>query len=213
MKSQLLFPALLLAWACAGITGCDSDSSSSRITVTPASATISEGQSIEFVASGGYEYTWSLTEYSSGAEPYGRLSSKTGSRVTYTSLRNGSGAAEVRVLTVTSTIEGADATNSSPGEWTTEAYITHVADGNDVDDDPLKVSPDSAVMSTNGVIEFTASGGTGSYSWQLDPDSHGRLSSLTGNQVTYTATNVTPTDSTVITVFSGAETDNAIVTY
>lgn len=214
MKSQHLFLVLLLTWICAAFTGCDDDSASSRITVTPASATIEKGQSIEFEASGGYQYTWSLDEDTAGAEPYARLSSRKGSRITYTSLRDGAGADEVRVLTVTSTIEEADATNSSPDEWTTEVYITHVSDGGDDDDtEALSLSPTSVTMATNDLQIFSASGGTGSYTWDIDPDNHGSLSSSSGNEVIFTASNVTTDSVTVVTVTSGDETANAIIRY
>ena len=126
MKNLRTLIAISLSAACALLIGCDSDSATSKVSISPSSVTVEKGNSIEFTASGGYEYTWSLAEDSAGASAYGILSNRTGQKTTYTSLRNASSDPVVRVLTVTSTIEGSDNTNSSPDEWTTQAYITHM---------------------------------------------------------------------------------------
>ena len=105
-----------------GVTGCETQSASTRVTVEPSAATISKGQSITFTASGGYDYEWTLSNHS-----YGTLSTTSGDTVTYTSIYDpGDSNTVVQVLTVNSFIEDSSTSNSSPEEWTTEVFITHI---------------------------------------------------------------------------------------
>ena len=114
----LVAVVLGLVWA-----GCESDSATTRIAIAPPSATISVGQSITFTASGGYDYAWSLSD-----STLGTLSTTTGDATTYTSIHDpGPSNSVVQVLTVTSSIPGSSTSNSTPNEWTAEAYITSVA--------------------------------------------------------------------------------------
>jgi len=110
--------------------GCETDSALSSVYITPSSATIRTGQSRVFTASGGYSYVWNLEE-DDGGDVWATLSTRRGPRTTYTSIRDSGSNATVRVLTVTSTVEGAAAGSSSTnGTVTTQtsvgrAYITH----------------------------------------------------------------------------------------
>ena len=214
MKIQRAFLAIFTVAACTIYSGCDSDSASSPVTITPASAIVSKGQSVQFTAAGGYEYTWSIEEDSAGSEPYGTLSTRHGSTTTYTSLRDADSAAVVRILTVTSTIEDAGQTNSLPEVWTAEAYITHSAasDASDDDDDPLSLSPTSATLSEGESQEFRATDGAGTYSWSISPSTYGELSANSGSDVVYRSTsNINA--SVTVTVFSGSESRVATVTH
>jgi len=121
MKNKYL-AASLAAMACLVLAGCEADSVSSRISVTPSSATIRKGQSLTFHAEGGYDYQWSLSDHSLGV-----LSAATGDSVTYTSIYEpAEGSTAVQVLTCSSFVEGQAGSNDAPSEWTAEVYITHV---------------------------------------------------------------------------------------
>lgn len=81
-----------------------SSSHSQRLSVSPATATVKNGSSLTFVASGGSDYRWSLEDGS-----IGRLSSSSGSSVRYTATTD-SGS---QILTVTATVQGQTATASA----------------------------------------------------------------------------------------------------
>ena len=113
----------VLAVVAAVFTACETEPASTRVEVTPSSATIREGQSIEFTAHRGYEYTWDLEN-----EGWGVLSTRTGSRTVYTSYYTPASNTTdaVQLLTVTSTLPGGAGTNDPPEHWTAEAYIRHL---------------------------------------------------------------------------------------
>lgn len=100
------------------ITGCDingSDSADSPITVSPSSVTLTKGQSQEFTASGGYEYTWSMSQ--SG----GKLNTTKGPSVVFTLLST-NGTMPIKVIaksTISGTSSGTPSTTNSTG---TTAY-------------------------------------------------------------------------------------------
>ena len=102
----------------AGLTGCETRSADERPLITPSAVTIHVGESVEFVASEGYEYAWALKN-----ENWGTLSTRRGSRVVYTSLyQPPTNATDItQILTVQSVIGGGGGTN-----LTGEAYITHL---------------------------------------------------------------------------------------
>ncbi|MCK5850022.1 MAG: hypothetical protein KAH23_03835 [Kiritimatiellae bacterium] len=126
-NSQIIFFAVGLAvFACLAFTGCETESADSKITITPESATIQKGESIEFTASGGVKYTWSLEDDNQGTATYGHLSTRTGNKTVYTSIVNPDSDTVVRILTVKSTIEGMGETNSTSQGRTGQAYITHL---------------------------------------------------------------------------------------
>lgn len=109
--SKLSVIALLsfLALAVVFMNGCEVDSASETIYITPDVVTVKKGQSVQFTASGGYEYTWKLEGSSSNsATVLGILSSTRGSTVTYTSLYTptSSNVTEKETLTVSSMISG-----------------------------------------------------------------------------------------------------------
>jgi len=112
------------------ISGCEVDSATETITITPSSVTVWKGDTVQFTASGGYEYQWELTTSDGASSIYGTLSSTRGQSVTYTCLYS-PGASNVvnEVLTVTSVIpggtSGTNATSST--QASAEAIITHVS--------------------------------------------------------------------------------------
>ena len=154
-----------------------------------------QGQAVEFTATGGFEYDWSLSQ---GA--WGYLSTLTGSRTVYTSIynpgTNTTGQTEVQVLTVVSTIQGTSSGNNAASnatyEVTAEAHITHLGTGSPpAEEDPtpanLVVTPSEISIAVNGTQTFSASGGDGSYTWSLQQESWGTLSTRVGDKTTYTS--------------------------
>ena len=111
----------LLATACI-LAGCEASSANSPITVTPQSVVLYYGQSQQFIATGGYDYTWTLSDNSSGT-----LNPRTGPSVIYT-YTSSSTSGQVQTITVTSTIQGSagSATNSASYTVSTSAYITQM---------------------------------------------------------------------------------------
>ena len=168
-------------------TGCETESvSNNDLTITPSSIGLRNGDTAVFTASGGFDYSWSLQNPS-----WGTLSALTGPTTTYTDRyvpgSNGNASA-VQVLTVTSSIQGANSSgtggSSSSNDTTTAtnadvigtatAQIEHMptssATGTNVTQITISSST-SAPLTIGSTASLTASGGNGSYSWSLDPSS------------------------------------------
>jgi hypothetical protein len=114
----LLLPLLFMQ------TGCETESAAvNNVRISPESINISKGESIEFTAVGGYVYTWSLEDNDAS---WGRISTRDGETTVYTSLKDATTNTVVRVLTVSSVIEGSGtASNDTAAVQTGEAYISH----------------------------------------------------------------------------------------
>jgi hypothetical protein len=134
MKKILLSTGCLaLAAVVAALTGCNTESADSPISVSPNSVQLRNGRTAPFTASGGYDYTWNLDR-----NDLGWLNQRTGPTVVYTAysdaVNTNAGTATV-VLTVTSTVQGAAPgggnntnanANANNALGTAEAYIQHV---------------------------------------------------------------------------------------
>ena len=105
------------------LNGCETTPASETPVITPSTAVVKFGDPVEFNASGGFEYTWSLQD-----ETLGRLDTLNGSRVVYRSMHEpGSSNSALQILTVSSTISGVGrTTNSASVVKTAEAHITHI---------------------------------------------------------------------------------------
>jgi hypothetical protein len=105
------------------LNGCETTPASEKPVITPSTAVVKFGSSVEFNVSGGFEYTWSLQN-----ETLGRLDTLNGSRVVYRSMHDPVGSnSALQILTVSSTLSGASrTTNSVSIEKTAEAHITHI---------------------------------------------------------------------------------------
>lgn len=116
---------LMIVFLC----GCEVDSAARRIEVRPDSATIRYGESITLTAYNGYIYDWSLQNTS-----WGRLNTRQGMMVTYTSFYDPPSPV-VQVITVTSTFsDNTDSgSGSNPVSHTAEAYITHIPATSDLE--------------------------------------------------------------------------------
>ena len=76
----------------------------------------------------------------------------------------------------------------------------------------LSIDPTRAALNSNDVTQvFTASGGTGTYTWTLSSTNYGSLSS-SGNQATFTASGVAGSVTVTITDSSG-DSASATITY
>ena len=203
MKTQIavLEVGLLLLAGLAG-SGCNDMSvepANQNPEVTPSSAQISKGQSIEFTASKGYEFQWRLEH-----EDWGILSARTGDKTVYTSTHDpAAGAVDSQVLTVDSTITGTSGPSGSNGQsyvTSTDVFISHMG---------LSISPSSVTqLGVGQSIVFTASGGT-QYTWGLLHPDWGVLSTASGQTTTYTSTFSAGTNVTVTQVLTVHSFDSA----
>jgi hypothetical protein len=189
-------------------TGCETQSAEGNsVHIEPQVASLYEGQYQDFTASGGFSYTWSLSD-----ESLGYLSSKTGPSVRYFSRvdpADNSGAT-VQRLTVTSELgsysdTGGGTNTSSDGLIdTAEAVIEHLSSNDGTPTEvtttdtsttsttttilpvaSVTISPPSANVPQNGSQNFTASGASDtSYEWTLAP-TDGSLSSSSGQNISY----------------------------
>ena len=160
--------------------GCETESASeNNVRITPAAAIVLIGQAIELIASGGFEYDWTLEN-----EEWGTLSARTGNRVIYTS--NFDPGAETytssQVVTVTSTL-GTETSGSNTLGYaqSAEAIITH-----QTVQAVVTIDKDNAAIMEFESASFTASGAN-TYSWSLQNESWGSLTARQGPNTTYTS--------------------------
>lgn len=109
------------------LTGCEVESASRKIEISPDSATLKFGQAVTLTASHGYVYSWSLSD-----NALGTLNTRQGSQVIYTSLTDPA-TPVVQTVTVTSTFSDSDASgtgSNAPTVHSTEAFITHINSSN-----------------------------------------------------------------------------------
>jgi hypothetical protein len=202
--------------------GCETESvSDQKVTISPSFERLAINQVLELIASGGFEYTWSLED-----ETIGTLSTRTGPRTVYTARVNpGTNAAataiSLQTVTVTSTVSSGGSTNSvSSGlQASAIATIEHVpVPSGSPDAVALSASPSAAAfdvgVDVGDSVSFTASGGTGSYVWSISSEAFGFISNKSGSQTTYSYTDFTlATGTIIITVTSGSETFRINVTH
>ena len=210
MQKTITIPGLILIAAVyIVVTGCETEPvGQSDLSVSPNSVGIRKDQSVEFTASGGYEYSWNLK---AGKENWGVLSTRTGNKTTYTSRYDpGTNTLDVyQVLTVTSIIGGS--TNSSSGSATAEAYIEHLTTVTPTVS--VYVEPSEVTILIGESQTFTAYGGD-EYSWSLYNESWGKLSTRIGDTTTYTSLHSASTntvDVQKLTVTSGSSTFTAYI--
>jgi hypothetical protein len=121
-KLALLLFSISIILPLVGMMGCETDPSDQiSITITPNTASLAQGASQEFVASGWTGYFWSLSNSSAGV-----LSTTTGDRTTYTAVTSLT-SNTTQVLTVTvNTGSTTTTTNGTTSTATAEALITHL---------------------------------------------------------------------------------------
>ncbi len=109
------------------LCGCEVDSAAQKIEIRPDSATLRYGESVTLTAYNGYEYTWSLQN-----DTWGRLNTRSGMMVTYTSISDPA-TPQVQIITVSSTFsDNSGSGGSNPVSHTAEAYITHISATSDL---------------------------------------------------------------------------------
>lgn len=198
IKASLAITAVL---AFTALCGCETDSASSEVKIVPESISVRKGQNVTFTASGGYEYSWALSDNTLGV-----LSKRTGHSTTYTSLSEpaSNAAPVVQIITVTSTIGSGQqvsttvGTNGLPISTTTpsgysvkgQAFVTHMPAIPIPTKTPrvpqLYVEPPDSTIGYGQSITLTASGSS-SYSWSLETEKLGTLTPRQGPVVTYTS--------------------------
>ena len=109
------------------LTGCEVESSGSRIYVNPDSATLKYGEALTLSVSGGYICDWSLSDNTMGT-----LNTRRGQQVIYTSMTDPA-TPVVQIITVSSTFSDnsdSGAGSSAPVVHTASAYVTHINSSN-----------------------------------------------------------------------------------
>lgn len=206
MRARLIVSIVCATSVLAGvalIVACKTESASeNNVRITPALARLAKGESQQFTASGGYDYSWTL-DGGAIADEWGYLSETRGARTVYTSTKDASTAGTFRAIHVVSTISGAGGTSGSTDTnlptttssyaMSAEAFVEHA-----VEYSILNVSPAAVSGFKYGQSQtFSASGGNGTYSWNLENDSLGELTSLSGASTTYSSTLRASDDNTV----------------
>ncbi len=109
------------------LTGCETESvSDNKVRISPESAAIGVNESVTLNASGGFDYSWSLSNSSLGV-----LSTRSGPTTVYTSrsANTSTNQATVQVVTVVSSVQSGgrqSGTNTVSGvAGSAEAYIEH----------------------------------------------------------------------------------------
>lgn len=193
----------LVAIVCAAMVGCEVEPASDQgdeLSISPSSIGLYPDQTVDLTASGGYEYTWSLSDGSIGF-----LSSTEGATVRYTnrsaSTTNGGSTSSsplIQTVTVVSSITTGsggggtnviDVTSEDRVTVSATALIEHLFEEEEEDPEPdeeLHISPDNVTLAQYGSQTFTATGGDGEYSWYLADDDWGRLTSTDTSETTYT---------------------------
>ena len=211
MKVKILTSLVVLAAAVgfALLAGCDGDTNSDDLVISPSATLITTNQTITFTVFNGSVITWSVDHPS-----WATLTVTGPSTVNYTSrLPMPEGPDQVQVLhahsvkpedpndfkdaQATITHEGT-AHVSEPGRTVTQLIIEGVTS-----------------IHTNSSVPLTASGGTGNYTWDISDPSLGSfssttsLSSTTDNPATYfSSTNRGPN---TVTVSDSASNSNLII--
>jgi len=119
------------------------------------------------------------------------------------------------VITGTLNAQGTSATMN--GTWVENALFSTVFATASVTAPPtnsvptqISISPSGSItISANGTRAFTASGGSGSFTWTVSNSTLGRVNPTTGNSVTYTAQGF---GSQTVTVSDGTRTASTTVT-
>jgi len=99
IRYSIMFGSGILLAGALFIAGCEVDSATSTVEITPDSVVLTDkGQAITLTAVGGYECTWSLA-----TETWGTLNTRKGNQIIYTSQYQPSGETPVlQIVTVAS---------------------------------------------------------------------------------------------------------------
>jgi hypothetical protein len=192
-------------------SGCETESASDNsVRISPARVRVTNGQTVPFTASGGFDYSWALSD-----STLGFISASTGPSTIYTAnFQAPTNLITVQTLTVTSKIGsgGSNSTTTASGfTKTAEAIIEHgptrATGPAPVVPGALAVSPSSGTtLSASANQLFTVSGEGPDYAWTLSDASNGNISSATGTSTVYTyQTLVTANKTIFLTVSSNGK--------
>ena len=216
MKKTTMLVGILSALIVLGLqTSCETtDGSDLQVRISPPGAKISNGESIEFTASGGFDYQWSIESSSLGF-----LSTRTGSRTVYTAnnVTPTGSVSVIQFLRLTSSITTAATPPSSNGlpaqpeqtfTITDEVVIEHLPSPGSAGDDtePIAVSPIGVTLIDAGQQTFVASGQGPNYAWLIDNAAFGGIAPTTGSTTIYTYNGLAPAGTTItLTVTSNGQ--------
>ena len=156
------------------------------------------GDSLEAVDNNGSIWKGSLGEVENGTTSFqldGRTTSGTEGTFSGTlQSSDGGTASSGSVSNAKGTMQGTFVEPNRYATFYATATIPGATDtgdggGDDGGDGTVSISPSTATLSANNqTLEFTASGGSGQYTWSLSAPSRGTLNTTSGKTVTYTRT-------------------------
>ena len=200
-KLWCIFLVMTLSAVLFVLVGCETDSASeAHISVSPSSVELRKGGRQEFTASRASGYKWSVNP-----EGFGILSSSSGSHVIYTSTADVATTVVItaRASLISRGVESNETTTAVLLEgFASIIHVTEMTRG-------LDVSPGSATLAVGESQSFEATGGSGSYTWDISDDSLGWLSRASGSVTTYSSTSTN--DTQFLTLTSGDETINIAI--
>jgi hypothetical protein len=175
------------------------------------------GDSLEAVDNNGNIWRGNLGEVQNGTSSF-ELNGKTssGTEATFSgNISSSDGGSSGTVNNVTGTMQG---TYIEPNRFST-FYATATIPGSSGGDDggsgggSLSISPSTpqTITAASGQITFTASGGSGSYTWSRSSSTLGNLNSSSGSSVTYTRS-ATAVGTQTITLNDGSNTRTVDIT-
>ena len=181
-------------------SGCETESASDNsVRISPARVRVTNGQTVPFTASGGFDYSWALSD-----STLGFISASTGPSTIYTAnFQAPTNSITVQTLTVTSKIGSGGTNNTTTAAGftkTAEAIIEH---GPTTATAPvpgaLVISPaGGATFTAIGSQLFTSSGEGPNYTWSMNDLSNGGLSSESGATTVYTYNTLTAVNKTIL---------------
>ena len=150
MKNILLIfcclVSVMFVWL---FTGCEDGASDSPISISPSSASLQTGQSMDFTASGGTDYSWSLK-----FEDTGTLSSRSGPTVRFKSTYGGTVPAIEQVLTVLAIVSS----DKGEEEVSAEVKITQTGLGGNIISSSSSTAASTPTTTTSTTTTTTSSG-------------------------------------------------------
>jgi len=202
-------------------TSCETtDGSDLQVFITPPGATVSNNEKVQFTASGGRDYQWSLSDSSLGF-----LSTRTGKQTLYTAnaVTPTGSVSVIQILTLSASVTTADRPASSNGlpavagetfTFSAEAVIEHspspASPGGTTD--PISIAPLGVTLNEAGQQTFTVAGQGPDYTWSISNAAFGDINPKTGDTTIYTYDGLAPAGTTVtITVTSNGQSTQASV--
>ena len=147
------------------------------------------GDRLEAVDNNGHIWRGSLGEVQNGNSSF-ELNGQTtaGTEATFSgNISSSDGGSTGSVNSASGTMQGTFIEPSRFSTFYAQATIPGTVDNGGGGTTGVTISPSSATVSANGQTQiFTATGGSGSYTWSISASSRGSLNNTSGSSVTYT---------------------------